>query len=179
MYRFSGFDGELFFVSDPVRFQLYLEDCGDGFDWRPKEPLLFEADPKVEVFADGWQRAVVEAVHVSGRLSLARCARGGKVRAIGTGHHLTLAATGRWLLERQVQIGAETLSGARPVQAGETTAVLSELNVEAGLRSQIPSEPLLARLRTPGGCFQGMGRVTDSGERLQVIFEEGVTHGPL
>lgn len=178
MYRFSGLEGRLYFVSDPAPFRVFLGDCGDGFDWRATG-LLYEGDPEVEVLEDSWQVAAPEQVHASGRLSLKRCARGKQVRATGVCRHLTLAASGPWTLMRDVIVGPETLSGGRQVQTGETLAVLSEPVVEAGFRPQIASEALLARLVTPGGCFQGMGSVSDNGGSLHVIFEEGVTHDPL
>jgi len=179
MYEVSGFGGEVFLVADPAPFAVYLDDCGDGWDWRCPDPSV-----------SWWQTAAVEALNGSwrllepervfaGRVSLPRSCGGLQVRARGVCRPLTLACRSeRWRLRVEAHLVPPSLGHAASVKHGRMSATLTGLDLQSGLRGFLAEAPTLVRLDTRAGCYQAVGEISDNGDHLFVNFTEGVAHGP-
>lgn len=187
MRHFSGRGGSLFLVGDPMRFvEAPLEDCGDGFDWRIADPSLRywteEESVIVEIErGEGWEQVdPVEVIHLSGRVSLARCYRGVRVRATGT--CLPASATGdgaSWevavniLVRNSSELGADELS-TTSVPRGSSALVRS-----CALKRDLRGEMVLARLPVGRDELVGIGVIADSRDlNVHIEFDEkGVQYG--
>lgn len=193
MRSFTGSGGEVYLVSDPLRFtELPLEDCGDGFDWRASDPSLrhwVDADSLVfEVLEQGvWAALDPERVHPAlGRVSFRRCLRGLPVRVSGVCVPVTLAGAGeQWSLS----VGMATVPSAELGAEDQSFASVPQRSVAAIAGCEMKSlyESLLATARVRvvlpqggGGAFVGLGTIAvrDSRAVNVNIDPEGVCYGP-
>ncbi len=180
MYRVSGNDGQLFLVSDPAPFTVWL-DSDNGWDWYVSDPAVsFWGDITAEV-SDGngcWLPVVPDEVRAyTGSLTLSKCSAG-PVRVSGVCFPLSRVATGSWEVSIEAHVGEQMLGGERTKQVGRSSASLWIAWVDEGLRSFLASEDALARLVSAQAMFYGKGRVSDTGTSFVLSFnEEGVQSG--
>ena len=179
MQVFSGQGGVLYRVGAPYRFSAPLEDCGDGFDWRPADPALrFWADDpvSVEVFRGLWEPLEPLALYRrSGRVAFGRCLRGSPVRASGVCLPLTVVATcGSWRLEARFGMDERPSLGGEERQVAP---VLQGQQVLLGAVEPSVTGPLVAVLPFGQWAFVGRGDSTRNGAGTVLAFDrEGVEH---
>lgn len=178
MRRFSGNGGTVFLSSDPVDFHAEaLEDCGDGWDWRMRDPSYRFWDESAEFsfeFYEGgrWQPITAIEIHYpSGRVAFGRCLRGLAVRAFGRCRPLThLGQTSFWELLVEYKPLDNSSQGRKSqsceLKRGDTKAALYGLGVPPDTHEVVVALP------SAGGMFIGAGSVADTGSELAVTFDE-------
>jgi hypothetical protein len=171
---FSGEGGALYRVGDPYRFSAVLEDCGDGFDWRPADPALrfwLDEPLRFAVFRGVWEPLEPLAVYRrSGRVAFGRCLAGSPVRARGVCRPLSVAAAcAAWRLEALFEVSARSTL----VDESARSAMVP-LEQRASLEGVEPlvSGRMLAVLPFGAGAFVGMGDSTANGPGTVLAFDE-------
>ena len=177
MQVWSGQGGTLYRLGEPYRFDAAMEDCGDGFDWRPADPALryWLDEPVCFELQSGEPLEPLAVCRRSGRVAFGRCLRGSPVRASGVCLPLTVVATcGSWRLE--ARFGMDE----RPSLGGEERQVAPMLQGQQVLLGAVEppvTGPLVAVLPFGQWAFVGRGDSTRNGAGTVLAFDrEGVEH---
>lgn len=188
MRVFRGAGGTISIVSERLPFTREpLDDAGDGFDWRLRDPsrrfwcddeLLFEASTGDDVWAP---MAPLEVTRLTGRVGFARCLRGQQVRACGVCQPTAdVGSAEGWVLSVNVPIAdATTLESTtneyRALEHRSATVQLERCTVEPFLADAIARSELLVRLPHGAGVIVGVGVLQASPDTsaVNVDFHEG------
>lgn len=177
MQVWSGQGGTLYRLGEPYRFGAAMEDCGDGFDWRPADPALryWLDEPVCFKLQSGEPLEPLAVCRRSGRVAFGRCLRGLAVRASGICLPLTVVATcASWRLEARFGAQDRPTLGRDPHEAPPLPQTLQA--VLTGIEPPL-SGSLLAVLSFGAGAFVGRGDSTGIGPGMVLAFDqEGVEH---
>ncbi len=178
MFRASGADGELWWIGDEVSLSVPLR-TRDGWEWFPVETAL-SWWVSVQAVRD-WDGIVEADTNVpAARVTTKRCRRGITLTADVVCRPLTLALTAReWELDMAIK-SEPILGGNMHTQRGTPQAVLRGLSADPHPDLLRGSEAVLGRLCSGYMAYQGVCRVSDTGNsELSLRFEEGVVYDSI
>lgn len=191
MRRFRGRHAEVHFVAAPARLEVFLDDCGDGFDWQAPDGSVSVWDDEqpihFAVLEQGvWTELVPREVHpLSGRVGFNRCLAGMTVRATGTFRPTALAGVAdTWTLILQSETSDDSTllqqddNHRSRTSVGEGSVVLEGFQAAPG--AHLNGDLMLVRLPSGQGALRGVGSVASIiGPQVRIRFDEGrVLYGP-
>jgi hypothetical protein len=172
MRCFTGKDGKLYAVGEPYQFEdVWLEDCGTGWDWRAPEGLRCWLPESLSFDVEDPVRALF--VYRSGRVGFNRCLD--RVKASGTCYPISLIGAGEWRLDIEaVTQDRPTLGGGEATQT-QTRIMGMTAVVDIAIET---AEQVLAWLEFGPGVFAGAGEARCYPGQTQINFSEGVSYEP-